>query len=225
MSNLDLGWCQSYEAIKYHMIEAYKEKNLDYSNVRPDAPIVIFSQSYYNDICSLNHEKIYDYCFIGSIRSAPEKRKWVIDFAKTHFTEKSIFVNTDHDPNWTLLGVFDKSHENLGYCPKNEPNNQTRFVQFREVNENIFYFQTMCQSKFILNPAGDAPWSFRFYETLLCKSLPIVENWHHTYRTAEESKIPYKYLLFNDIHNFNQEKYQELIDENTKIFETYHMLN
>lgn len=47
----------------------------------------------------------------------------------------------------------------------------------------------MCQSKFVLCPADDAPWSFRFYEVLMCKSILIVESWHHTYRTKEEANI------------------------------------
>ena len=41
-----------------------------------------FSRKYYNQICELNHNKIYDFCFIGSINSNYKNRKWVIDFAK-----------------------------------------------------------------------------------------------------------------------------------------------
>jgi len=54
--------------------------------------------------------------------------------------------------------------------------NQSKQVQYRVVKENMYYFEKMCQSKFILCPAGDEPWSFRFYETLMCKSIPIVES-------------------------------------------------
>ena len=55
------------------------------------------------------------------------------------------------------------------------------------LEDNLYYFETMCKSKYCLCPAGDAPWSFRFYEVLMCKSIPIVASWHHTYRTKEES--------------------------------------
>lgn len=101
-----------------------------------------------------------------------------------------------------------------------------------------------CVSKFVLCPGGDAPWSFRFYEVLMCKSIPIVESWHHTYRTKEESKINYKYLLLENIENdINYKKheddsrnailfyevgdgikYDDYVNENTKIFEKYHLL-
>ncbi len=83
----------------------------------------------------------------------------------------------------------------------------------------------MYQSKFVLCPAGDAPWSFRFYEVLMCKSIPIVESWHHTYRTKEEANIKYKYILYQDIENVkNDINYDDYVFENTKIFENYHLL-
>jgi hypothetical protein len=143
----------------------------------------------------------------------------VIDFAKQHFTENSVFVNTDKG-QWKSLGTFDLSHEKKGYNPKQQASNQSKQVQYRKVKENLFYFTTMCKSKFILCPAGDSAWSFRFYETLMCKSMPIVESWHHTYRTKEESEIPFQYVLFNQHLLFLNEK----VEKNTELFEKYHLL-
>jgi len=241
MSNptLELGWCQGYMALQYHMEEAYKECNIKNYKLNYCPPIAIFSKKYYNDINKINYlhkdNKKYDFCFIGSIKSSPDCRKWVIDFAKKYFTSNSIFVNTDTDPNWSPLGNFDISHLKLGFAPKEQQGNQSKKVQYRVVNENLFYFETMCQSKFVLCPAGDAPWSFRFYEVLMCKSIPIVETWHHTYRTKEESEIPYKYIIYNknddsknddSINNIDKDiPYDDYLNENTKIFEKYHMLN
>ena len=113
----------------------------------------------------------------------------------------------------------------IGFCPKSQPENYSKQVQYRIVKDNIDYFRKMCQSKFVLCPAGDAPWSFRFYEVLMCKSIPIVESWHHIYRTKEEANINYKYILFQDIQNIeNDINYDDYINENTKIFENYHLL-
>ena len=146
----------------------------------------------------------------------------MIDFAKNHFTCNSIFINTDNDPNWVLLGVFDFSNMNLGFCPKNISDNQSKKTQYRVVKENIEYFEKMCQSKYCLCPAGDTTWSFRFYEVLMCKSVPIVESWHHTYRTKEEANINYKYVLYKNIENdINLDDY---VKENMIIFENYHLL-
>ena len=88
----------------------------------------------------------------------------------------------------------------------------------------------MCKSKYVLCPAGDTEWSFRFYETLMCKSLPIVISWHHTYRTKEEANIKYKYLLVEtfeqeETKKLSDEDYNILVSENAKIFQTFHMLN
>lgn len=221
-THLELGWCQGYMGLSYHMSEALKEKGYlgRYLNW---APVVAkFAKSYYNEINNLDHTKKYDFCFIGSINSCYPRRIWVIEFAKKYFTSSSIFINTDTNPNWESLGDFDKSHMKLGYAPKEQNRNQSRNVQYRVVKENIFYFETMCQSKYVLCPAGDAPWSFRFYETLMCKSLPIVESWHHTYRTKEESEFGYKYILFTDIEK--EAPYDKLLNENISIFENNHLL-
>ena len=78
----------------------------------------------------------------------------------------------------------------------------------------------MRQSKFTLCPRGDAPWSFRFYEILMCETIPIVNSIHDTYRTFEESLLDYKYLLQSD----NLFVYDELtINHNTEIFRKNHL--
>ena len=221
--DLDLGWCQGYMALQYHMEEALIENNVTNITATASPPLAIFSKKYYNDINELNHQKKYDYCFIGSINSSYNKRKWVIDFVKNNFTNNSIFINTDDNPEWELLGPFDYSKLKLGFCPKQQADRDSKIVQYRLVKENIEYFEKMCQSKYCLCPAGDAPWSFRFYEILMCKSIPIVESWHHTYRTREEANISYKYVLYQNIEN--DINYDDYVNENTQIFEKYHLLN
>ena len=130
---LVLGWCQGYMGLKYHMEEAYIEKNLNPKNASHCPPIALFSKQYYNEINKLNHDKIYDFCFIGSINSNYKARKWVIDFAKKYFTNNSIFINTDNNTQWKLLGTFDYSNKILGFNPKDQPDNQSKKVQYRVV--------------------------------------------------------------------------------------------
>jgi hypothetical protein len=221
MSTPPLG-DQSYWALYFHMEEALIEKNYNSDHARRDPIFALFSKKYYNEINNLNHDKKYDFCFIGSINSNYKARIWVIEFAKRYFTENSIFINTDNNPHWESLGVFDYSHTNVGYCPKLQPNSQTREAQYRVVSENIDYFEKMCQSIFVLCPAGDAPWSFRFYEVLMCKSLPIVESIHHTYRTRHESMLKYKHVLYDSICMVIP--YNEYIKDNIQIFENNHLL-
>ena len=227
MAELDLGWCQGYMALQYHLEDAYTESNMDISLLSHELyrpPIAIFARQYYNEINALDNIKTHDYCFIGSFESSYENRRWVLDFVKQHFTSNSIFINTYYTPDWQLLGDFDYSDKQLGFCPKHH--DQSRKSQYRIVQENLFYFNSMKQSRFVLCPAGDTSWSFRFYEVLMCKSIPIVESWHHTYRTAEESVIKYKYVLCQDIERYVQDKrLEEYTNENTQLFEKYHLLH
>ena len=72
-----------------------------------------FSNKYYNDICKLNNNKIYRYCFIGSISSSIYNRQWVLEFVKKHFDEKCVFINTDPHDTWDTLGVFDLSKKTV----------------------------------------------------------------------------------------------------------------
>ena len=220
---LELGWCLGYMALQYHMEEALIEEGLDIKDITASPSVAKFSKKYYNDINNLDHSKKYDYCFIGSIKSCVRTRQWVIDFAKKYFTCRSVFVNTDNDPTWKLLGDYDYSKINIGFCPKNQADSQSKCSQYRIVHENIFYFETMCQSMFTLCPAGDAPWSFRFYEILMCKTIPIVQTWHHTYRTIEESKIPYSYILYDNIQALSDTEYTRLVDNNNSLFKENHL--
>jgi len=217
--NLEIGenW---YMGLQYHYEEAYLEINKKPENLSWCPPIAIFPRNYYNKIQELNHNKIYDYVFIGSINSSQKNREWAIEFAINNFTKNSIFINTD-DVKWYSIGEFDLTNQKKGYCPKNQTDNQSKNVQYRKIEDNLFYFETMCQAKFCLCPAGDAPWSFRFYEILMCKSIPIVESWHHTYRTVEESTIDYKYYLYNDMKDYDE----SIIHSNKVIFEKYHLLS
>ncbi len=212
-----------YEGLKYHLRDALIEKNLNPDTAVNDPPFAIFAKSYYDKINNLNHLKSNDFCFIGSINSAPMSRMWIFNFVKKHFTYKSIFINTDIMPGnqWASLGSFDLSGQGLGYCPKTHYDNQSRDAQWRDITQNNFYFLSMCQSKYVLCPGGDSPWSFRFYECLMCKAMPIVETWHHTYRTIEEARIKYKYILQD---SFIDNDYTEDINENSALFERWHML-
>ena len=230
MSNdeLDLGWCQGYFALKYHLEDALIESNLNPEDAVVAPEFAIFSHKYYDELNKLDSDKTYDYCFIGSLKTCWERRKWVVDFARKFFTSKSIFINTDYDSTWKLLGDYDFSDRKLGYNPKHRVDSQSRNAQYRVIQENTFYFQTMKQSKYVLCPGGDAPWSFRFYEILMCKSIPIVESWHHTYRTKQEASIPYNYILsnnklFQEVTNTLYNK--DMIEMNTELFLKYHMIN
>jgi hypothetical protein len=245
---LFFGLCQGYMGLQYHMEDALIENDVHPDIATSNPPYAIFSHKYYNDIQKLDNTKKHDFCFIGSIKSSPIWREWVIIFAKQFFTCKSVFINTDDDPDWISLGTFDLSNRGIGFSPKTEKDNQSRQSLYRDIDENRFYFETMRQSLYTLCPAGDSAWSFRFYETLMCKSMPIVITWHNIYRTKEESKLKYAYVNMNYTENARENEYciindgddyalatriqphnitsyDDCIIHNTKIFRTFHMYN
>ena len=38
------------------------------------------------------------------------------------------------------------------------------------------YYDVISKSKFTLTPTGDCPWSYRFFEAIMCLSIPILED-------------------------------------------------
>jgi hypothetical protein len=220
-----------YNALKYHFEEALLEienskkdaiirKYYDNDIITNSPKIAIFSKNYYEKIQELDKTKIYDYCFIGSLNSSVHNRGWIIDFIIKFFTKNSIFINTDRVENWISLGIFDLTNKSLGFNGKYFENNQSKKIQYREIQENRYYFETMCRSNFVLCPCGDSAWSFRFYETIMCKSIPIIGSPHHSYRTKEESQIRYKFILVKEKHVFDN----QMVIFNTELFKRYHLL-
>jgi len=43
-----------------------------------------------------------------------------------------------------------------------------------EIDED--YYNTISKSRFTFTPTGDCPWSYRFFEAIMCLSIPILEN-------------------------------------------------
>lgn len=41
---------------------------------------------------------------------------------------------------------------------------------------DIDYYTDMCKSKFTLCPTNDCPWSYRFFEAIMCLSIPILDK-------------------------------------------------
>ncbi|MEM9005270.1 MAG: exostosin family protein [Cyanobacteria bacterium P01_F01_bin.86] len=199
--------------------QAHKEEGLKVPQINHPTGIFLpliscYPQSYVERISSLNQKKKFDYNFQGVLfdETVYAKRKWILDFAKQKFTDASYFCITDAQQDYQALGSYDYTLDNLGQ----------RFIPRRSQAKAFFdenYYRVMCQSKFTLCPAGDAPWSIRFSECILCKSIPIVKLPKHTGRTRFERKIGYKYYLSSEKPEYRQdwveENYSKLIKYQT----------
>ena len=85
----------------------------------------------------------------------------------------------------------------------------------RKYEFHIEYFEKLCACKFALAPTGDCPWSYRFFEAIMCYSIPVIgdndpdvfcKDYFH-YRDSEPKEyIPAKchenYLTFINQHTF-----------------------
>lgn len=195
--------------------EAYKERNLISDNINNS--YAIFPQSYYKTVENMECPKLINFCFIGS-RNANESqrrsRNWVAKFVEEHFDRNSHLQYTDEKEDYVPIDEYDYSCSRVGFIPRKQT----------DENCNLFdegYYETMSKSMFCLCPAGDLPYSIRFYEAIMCKAIPIVNEKWETWRSEEESKLDYKYYLTSDAQfRYNE----EWVQHNYELFIKHHTL-
>jgi hypothetical protein len=188
-------WNQSY-------LEAgVDECDIPDPNEKPN--VCVYPATFIERVNHLGFEKTFDFNFRGALYSdkiTEHNRQWVISFARKYFKSQSFFQATDKNAKrrgWLLkrrhrsLGDFDFTFDLSGFVPREHPVSQRGYF-----DED--YFRILCRSRFTLCPAGDAPWSMRFYEAILSKSIPIVEKKEHIGRNSLEYAIGYKYYLADD---------------------------
>lgn len=79
-----------------------------------------------------------------------------------------------------------------------------------------FYYETLLKSQFTLCPSGDFVWTYRFFESIMCNSIPIVQDTCPLYDG-------FKFFTFNT--PLPQLKYsQDIIDHNLSVFSSRFLL-
>lgn len=78
------------------------------------------------------------------------------------------------------------------------------------------YYDTLSKSKFTITPTGDCPWSYRFFEAIMCFSIPILEN-----NSNDIYMKDYHYLYDKDQHIYDEAK---AIDNYDKFIKSKHFL-
>lgn len=63
------------------------------------------------------------------------------------------------------------------------------------------YYNIMCKSKFTLTPTGDCPWSYRFFEAIMCLSIPVLED-----NSNDVYMKDYFYFFDKDDHIYDIDK-------------------
>ncbi len=192
--------------------QAYEEEGLKCPDINEwQAPIkLLYPWSFVDAVSKMPGDKTHDYCFIGGLYRPDTygNRKWIIDFAKQRFTYLSYFLLTDGQTEHMRLGPFDHTHiERDVFVPKQVPPRDRAFF-------HDHFFRKLRSSQFTLCPAGDAPWSMRFFEAIMCRSIPIVSDLEHVGRNELERSIGYRVYLREDDHIYDE----YLVEENFHAF-------
>ena len=143
-------------------------------------------------------------------RIATRMRLWLLPFVRTWFSDTSLLVDTSvrDAAGYERLGPYDASVEAdgsiAGFRPMNEKfsnrvnvANVTRHT-CRKATCDPTYYEKLARSRFTLAPAGDMPWSLRFFEAIMAGSIPILTNQRHAGRNHDERALGYKYLLVSE---------------------------
>lgn len=212
-------WPRSYFE-KIQKIKSEVDKSIDY----------IFIGNMNAGVCS----------FDSGRRSRSQRvynnRRWILDFIKERFNENSflefsdsytklMYANSDRFENIPDDKGFDytvkpwrssktNKHFKKAFVPRE---NQ---IPDGEVYFDEDYYKKMCQAKFCLCPGGDSPWSFRFYESLMCGCLPVINSSEEGIRVWTEQKVGYKYYFAREIHEYDL----DLVSENLEKFERHNLL-
>jgi hypothetical protein len=83
---------------------------------------------------------------------------------------------------------------------KNSNNGRNPAIKYNIDEE---YYDILSKSKFTLTPTGECPWSYRFFEAIMCFSIPILEQ-----NSQDIFMKDYFFYYDNDTHMYLEEKAQ-----------------
>ena len=188
------------EAARFYASTSTRDVDVNFlGRLHLGAPVALleYAQRAWGDYVALD--------FSGHV--AASMRRWVLPFVERYFTAESVLVDTSAEDAATYapLGAFDKTVAGgklAGFRPMTVEWVSAfgnRSVQTcRKATCDPSYYETLARSRFTLAPAGDMPWSTRFFEAIMAGSVPVVSSEDHAGRNAEEKALGYKYLLVSE---------------------------
>ena len=123
-----------------------------------------------NNIKSLKIDHINGCNYINNIKIPLIFPLYILNYTNSLIKEKDI------DYNFT--GTITPKRKWVQKYNKNSIINQSNYGREKKKKYEIDkdYYNTISRSKFTLTPTGDCPWSYRFFEAIMCLSIPILEN-------------------------------------------------
>lgn len=156
-------------------------------------------------ILSWKKNKIYDFSFVGIYTSS---RKIIInDWLNNKFRSKNIINNKfSYLKNLVIEKTIKREYFDSSKILILSSKKGRKFPKKSWDNN---YYNILLKSKFVLCPSGDFIWSYRFFESILCGAIPIVENHCKAYDG-------FRYYTFNN--NLNELIYSdEIINHNLEL--------
>lgn len=97
-------------------------------------------------------------------------------------------------------------------------NDTSRCARYSQIDQQ--YLADLAASKFVLAPAGDHPWSLRFFEAVVSGAIPVVDDSLHTGRNPTERQLGYRFLLRSELEGDQKppEYCPEWAQQNLEIF-------
>lgn len=193
------------------MRQAYAEEGRECPTIdeRVAKTCLLFPRSYVEAVEAMPPTKVHDYSFMGTLYRPEifEYRRWILDFARDRFTDRSYLLISE-DEGHERLGSFDHTGDRSKvFVPKEVP-----FADRAQFNSA--YFEVLRRSQFTLCPAGDQPWSMRFFEAIMCRAIPVVSDARHAGRNKVERAIGYHFALRDEEHTYRE----DLAEENFQRF-------
>jgi len=120
--------------------------------------------------------------------------------------------------DYNFIGTITEKRKWIQKYNKNsliKNSNKGRTTQKYQIDKE--YYDILCKSKFTLTPTGDCPWSYRFFEAILCFSIPILEN-----NSDDIYCNDYFFYYDNDTHIYDVDK---VLFNYNKLVRSNHFLN
>ncbi len=82
-------------------------------------------------------------------------------------------IPKEKSENYFFRGVISEGREWLRDYPNVQSSSYGRQPETK-YTPDIDYYETLCRCQFGLAPVGDCPWSYRFFEAIMCKAIPVI---------------------------------------------------
>lgn len=120
-------------------------------------------------------------------------------------------IRSKKSPNtFMFIGlVTDKRKEFLSNFENATILNSDRGRKQETKEKDLPYFRMMARSQFVLCPDGDFVWTYRFFEAILCRAIPIIENNCSLYKGYHFYTVGDRYIYRKDWVKANISKMKE----------------